>query len=124
MKAYRQYLLVTLPICLIFLACEKSYEFHSANFYPGVGDTITIEERGTPSNGICWELRKEPNRVIDLVESEWVADQEGIRGGDGTWYWKFVAYDYGRVVLDYWYWRPYSGRKSILARHEYTVTVQ
>lgn len=125
MKARRKHLFVALPICLIcLLSCEKDYEYRSANFYPAIGDTITIEERGTPSNGIYWELRNEPGKAIELIDSGWIADQQGIRGGDGRWYWKFVAYDYGSVDLDYWYWRPYEGRESIEAKHQYTITVR
>lgn len=118
--------LIIIAVILTFLlSCEKDYEYRSANFYPGIGDTITISERGAPSNGIWWQLRKEPNEVVEKVDSCWVQDSdEVLLGGQGTFYWKFVAYEYGSVILDYWYWRPYGGRETIEAKHQYTVRVR
>jgi inhibitor of cysteine peptidase len=88
------------------------------------GETLQITLNENPSTGFRWALEGADNKILELLNSEYVPAAGLVPGGGGEHVWRFRAKNTGeaRVVLKHW--RSWEGDKSIVERLEFTIQVR
>jgi inhibitor of cysteine peptidase len=72
------------------------------------GRNFTITLPANPTTGYQWQLARPLNdKMVNLISSEYIADDTGLVGSGGKQVWKFKALKAGRAAIALKYLQPW-----------------
>ena len=104
-----------------FAADLKSSEVIGAK----TGEDFTIILPANPTTGYQWQLAKPLNKkMIQFINSEYIADKTGLTGQGGKEVWRFKARMAGRANISFKYLRSWEKNISPVSIKKFIIVIK